>query len=100
LGDHDLPAVTGGADPGSTVDPKPDVALASAQWFPGVQSHADAHRGITSPLLLENRPLRGDPRVYGIPGTSKNHKKCVSLSIYNLAAVVREGRVEQLVVRV
>jgi len=44
--------------------------------------------------------LCGDPSIERVPGTTKGHKKCVPRGVYDLAAVVRKGRLEQPIVRV
>jgi hypothetical protein len=57
---QNLTAVRGGADARTAVDTHADVALAADQRLAGVQSHADAERGVLRPGLGGERPLRRD----------------------------------------
>ena len=66
LGDEDLTAMAGRADPGGHVDVDPDVALVGADRLAGVEAHPDLHPDVARPAArprpgVAPRPPRAAP---------------------------------------
>ena len=84
LGQEDLAAVTGRADPRGPVDVGPDVlAIRIERAVAGVEAHPDADRDAVRPRLRGETPLGVDRRRDGRRTARRNTAKMPSPSVFS-----------------
>ncbi len=94
IGQQDLPAVSGGRDPGGTVDVDPDVVVAAEAPLASVQAHPDPEAGAVRPGCGMQLALGAGGGLDGLDCRWKHREERVALRT-DLNAVVRGDRAAQ-----
>ena len=81
LGDEDLAAVAGRADPRGAHDVHPDIALVADVRLAGVQPHPHPYLGALRPRVGGKRALALDCPADGIPGARERVEERVALRV-------------------
>ena len=91
LGEQNLAAVPGGADPRRAHDVQPDVALVADGRLAGVQPHPHADLRVLGPRVVAQRALGRDGRLDGGAGAREREEERVALRVHLRAALLAEA---------